>query len=152
VGGGFDFVGQLYQGGDYRLGQSLIAMSTGALAFPLGSASIIGNSIIGGTVGATNTGLANYYYQENKDEFYAGFNGALFGGVGTGLGQGSKYIGQKFWLTLGGDVIDPAIPILLQNFGKPNPYPAYAGFSLEQFFSNIPSFMATPDKPKEDEK
>ena len=49
---------------------------------------------------------------------------------------------------IGGKPFNPAIPILLQKVGTPNPYPGYAGFWVDQGVSNIPSFL--PSNTRDD--
>jgi hypothetical protein len=149
AGGGFDAAGQIYQGEDYRYGQTLVATATGALAGPLASTSVWGNALLGGTVGATNTSITNAIYGKDASVFDAGVNGAFFSGAGTLIGKGVTLgVGSLAPTYIGGNPINPSIPILLQNYGSRNPYPGYTGFAVEQSISNIPSFIATPDQKR----
>jgi hypothetical protein len=147
AGGGFDAAGQLYKGEDFRYGQTLVATTTGALAGPVASTSVWGNALLGGVVGAGNTTATNAIYGDDASVFDAGANGAVFSGLGTSIGSWTTSTAGKLLPThIGGNPINHSIPILFQNFGKPNPYPGYAGSTVEQLISNIPSFTETPEQ------
>jgi hypothetical protein len=47
---------------------------------------------------------------------------------------------------VGGNPINPSIPILFQNIGKPNPWPGYIGTAIEQGISNIPAVLPRDTK------
>jgi len=75
------------------------------------------------------------------------YKGAFFSGLGTYLGKATKdFAGGFLPSSIGGNPINPSIPILFQNFGRPNPYPGYIGFGVEQSISNLPSFMGAPEQ------
>jgi filamentous hemagglutinin len=146
AGGGFDAAGQLYQGEEYRPWQTLVAGTTGALAGPLATTSVWGNALLGGAVGATNTSVTNSIYDGlDQSVFDAALNGALFSGAGTYAAPFATTAAKRLLPPfVGGNPINPAIPLLFQNFGKPNPYPAPIGTTVEQGISSIPSFVDIP--------
>ncbi|NMG50937.1 hypothetical protein GO613_22890, partial [Azoarcus communis] len=155
LGGGFDAAGQgvkLHMGTqeEYRRMQTVFAMSSGALAFQLAGTpafgnSLIRNSLIGGTVGASNTTMTNWWYGENGSVGNAFLDGFMFSGGGTAIGRFTTGQLQKVLpLFVGSKPYNPALPILLQNV-KPNPYPGQAGFVLEQGISNTPSFLGSQE-------
>ena len=147
AGAGFDAAGQLVKGEDYRYGQTLVAGTTGVLVAPFASANVLLNASLGGAVGATNTYINNAIYGEDVSVSRAAQAGFIFSGLGTGFGKAATSVFTPFLpARIGGNPINPAIPILFQNFGKPNPYPGYIGTTVEQGISNIPSFL--DDKPK----
>jgi hypothetical protein len=144
---GFDAAGQLVNGGDYRLGQTLVAAGTGMLAAPFASTNIFWNASLGGAVGATNTYINNAMYGEEenvRDSFLYGFG---FSGLGTGLGSlATSWSRSVLPPRVGGNPINPSIPILFQNIGKPNPWPGYIGTAIEQGISNIPAVLPRDTK------
>lgn len=152
LGSGFDAAGQAYkiytgQQDEYRPVQTLISGATGALAAPLASSSVVKNALLGGTVGGANTLGTNAWYGEDESVRDAWMDGLIFSGLGTGLGKASKDVAGSFLpIHIGGNPINPSIPILFQNFGRPNPYPGYIGFGVEQSISNLPSFMRAPEQ------
>ena len=153
LGEGFDAAGQTYkistgQQQDYRVGQTLISGATGGVAAPFASESIIGNTLLGGSINAANTVGTNWLYGENENVGNAFLNGAIFSGIGTTGGIAIKSISEKvFPMYTGGVPTNPNIPILLQNFGKPNPIPGNLGSSSEQLLSNVPSFLNSNQLP-----
>ncbi|MFC5771145.1 hypothetical protein, partial [Thauera sinica] len=150
IGGGFDAAGQaykLYTGtqDEYRLAQTVIASGTGALTAPLVSGAILGNALLGGAVGGTNTAITNWWYGENVQVTNAALDGLLFSGAGTAFGRlVTGQLQKRLPLFVGEKPYDPTIPILLQNV-KPNSYPGYVGSAVEQGVSNIPSFRESAE-------
>jgi hypothetical protein len=147
---GFDAAGQLYQGESYRVGQTLVAGTTGALAGPFASTSVLINASLGGTVGAMNTFINNAIYGEDASMLYSFGLGFGFSGAGTVAGKASKagagYILPPRILTT---PVNPPLPLRFENFWKPNPYPGYIDTTLDQTMSNIPAFVPADNKPTE---
>lgn len=146
VGGGFDAAGQTYQiyagnQDEYRLMQTAFAAVTGMVASPYASTSIFGNAIVGAGVGAGNTTLTNLWYGEDASVLRAAASGAFFSGLGTATGKWATDLSkQALPARIGGNPIDPTIPILLQNIGRQNPAPGYIGTTVERFVSHADSF------------
>ncbi|CAM4074630.1 hypothetical protein [Ectopseudomonas alcaliphila] len=127
LGAGFDGVGQVVGGKEYRPAQTLVAGVTGGLAYPLAGGALM-NTLLGGVVGGANTSVNNYVYSEDRDVVRAVGVGALAGGFGTAFGQGvSGLAASVLPYRIGASVIDPNKALLLQNIGTVNPYPAYIG-------------------------
>jgi hypothetical protein len=147
AGAGFDAAGQLVKGEDYRLGQTLVAAGTGMLAAPFTSSNIFWNASLGGSVGAANTYINNAMYGEDEGILKSFGLGFGFSGLGTGIGKGTTFVLKPILpARLGGNPINPSIPLLLQDIGKPNPWPGYIGTTVEQVISNIPAFLPTDTK------
>ena len=83
LGAGFDAAGQVYQGEEYRPGQTIRAAQTALTLGPLANASVLNNTVLGGVAGGATTGMNNYYYNENNSALRATFWGAITGGGGT---------------------------------------------------------------------
>jgi len=133
---------------EYRYAQTVISGATGALFFPMGSTSVLGNTALGGAVGGTNTALTNWWYGENASVLDATQNGAFFGGLGTLAGRwATGYLQKTQPLFIGNTPYNPAVALLLQNV-KPNLFPGQAGFAIEQGVSNIPSFLGSTEGDK----
>ncbi len=127
LGSGFDAVGQSVSGGEYRPGQNVVAGVTGGLAAPFAGGATA-NFILGGTVGGVSQSINNNIYSETKSIPKAALFGGSVGLLGTYAGNwASKISGALLPDRVGAAVIDPAKPIILQNIGVANPYPAYIG-------------------------
>lgn len=145
LGGSFYTAGQIYKGETLRLGELHVNMGTGAVAAPLASASVFKNALLGGAVNASNTGATNWLYGENNSITNAFGTGYLFSTLGV---IGGKYLHNKISsfspIYIGGNVPDPSLAAILQNPGRLNPYPGYAGAATENVISNIHVFMRVP--------
>ena len=127
----------------------MVNMGTGAATTSLVTTYTIINIALGGAVGAANTAAANWIYGENKSVQNAFLYGSLFGGLGTAGGKIITWGGNSISPTyIGGKPLNPSVPILLQNVGKPNPYPGYIGDIIRQGISNYPSFSDLGEKDK----
>jgi hypothetical protein len=128
-GAGFDGVGQVVGGAKYRPAQTLVAGTTGALAYPLAGASLLGNALLGAGASGSSRGLTNYIYAEDKSVALAAATGALGGVAGTYMGRFSTGVSSALLPSKvsTGIVIDPNKSILLQGIWKPTPYPGYVG-------------------------
>ncbi|WP_313056408.1 DUF637 domain-containing protein, partial [Pseudomonas lopnurensis] len=127
LGSGFDAVGQVVDGGEYRPGNTVVAGVTGGLAYPLAGGALV-NTLLGGAVGGTNAAGNNYLYFEDKSISDAAFIGAFAGLVGGYVGTSvSSFSSKLLPYRIGGSMVDPNKPILLQNIGVLNPYPDYIG-------------------------
>lgn len=128
LGAGFDAAGQLIGGNEYRPGQTVIAGVTGGLTYPLAGGGLLGSMALGGTYGGSNRALNNYVYDEDKNVWRSAGIGVLGGGFGyRATHETAKFSAKYLPERLGGSVIDPSKPILLQNIGTLNPYPTYVG-------------------------
>ena len=113
----------------YRPVQSLFAAATGAVAAPLGAKTgFLGNGLLGGTVGYTNTEFNNFIYHENKDSAEAAKLGFMFslGGYAT-----TKLLSTP---------LKSNVPILLQNRDNSN------AEKIGGIISNLPAFKELSDK------
>jgi filamentous hemagglutinin len=90
TGAGFDATGQLLQGGEYRVGQTLAAGGTALVYGPLAGRSMWNNAAVGGAAGGTHTAVTNWLYDENKSVIRSIGTGAAAGGGGTWLGERIK--------------------------------------------------------------
>lgn len=135
LGAGFDGVGQVVGGKEYRPAQTLVAGVTGGLAYPLAGGALV-NTLLGGAVGGTNTAVNNYVYSDNEDPLRAAGIGAVAGLMGGYVGATFSNISSKLLpYRIGSSVIDPNKAILLQNIGIKNPYPAYIGSAAGEITS-----------------
>ena len=141
LGGTFYTAGQYSKDEPFRFGELVLNVTTGAVAGPLAGTNAYRNAILGGSVNATNTAVANGTYGEDKSVLVSFGIGALFGGFGT---VGGKVVTSTLSSALpayvGGVAPNPSLPALLYKFGVPNPYPGYIGFWVSQGISNVPSF------------
>ena len=72
--------------------------------------------------------------------------------MGTYAGKGISDQAEIILLShVGGKIIDPKIPIFLQNYGAQNPWPNYLGNTVEQGISNLPSFYSSSDSGGSDD-
>jgi hypothetical protein len=100
-------------------------------------------------VGGSNTALGNAWYGTDDSVLYGGFTGGIFSGLGTMAGTRAKNLAAEVMPNnIGGQPINPKVPILLQNFGVPNPWPARIGNTVEQGISNVPSFLPSKSEEK----
>ena len=142
----FDGVGQVVKGEEFRLGQMLTSGVTGAVAYPLAGTTLLGNAFLGSAVGGTNTAVTNYIYGRDDDVARAVRLGFVFGGLATYLGGGAASASAALLpRRVGAELIDPARPILMQNIGVLNPYPAYIGEAVGGAVGGIPSLNLLPD-------
>ncbi|NMG03867.1 DUF637 domain-containing protein [Azoarcus taiwanensis] len=148
--GGFDAAGQLFRiindsQDEYRFMQTLFAMGTGYALVPLAprlGPPLIGNTVIGGTIGGANTGLNNWWYGEDESIRNGVFMGAGLGALGTTLGGVARHSTTIIApARVGGQPLDRSSPALLQNLGIRNPWPDYVGIAVEESISNIDSFV-----------
>jgi hypothetical protein len=149
LGGGFDAAGQWVTTGEIQPMKTFIAAGTGALAAPFASTSVMRNAGVGGLVGGGNTALGNAWYGTDDSVLYGGFTGGIFSGLGTMAGTRAKNLAAEVMPNnIGGQPINPKVPILLQNFGVPNPWPARIGNTVEQGISNVPSMLPAKSEEK----
>ncbi|MDH1265027.1 hypothetical protein [Pseudomonas sp. GD03944] len=128
ISSGFDALGQLIVGGEYRPGQTVIAGLTGGMVYPLAGGKLLGNALLGASVGAANAATNNYVYSESKNIGEAAAIGAFAGFAGTAAGLGmSNLAAGVLPYRIGASIIDPNKAILLQNIGVRNPYPERIG-------------------------
>ena len=143
MGGGLDAAGQLSQlkpGESYRPGQTAIATVTGAVALPLSGSSKIGDTIVGGIVGAINTAVTNEMYGRNDSVLWATGLGATFGGLGN---YGGEYVTDSARQS----------QFFRSYVGRPvNPYPEYIGTTVSSGIGGIPSFIPLPEANKGNSK
>ncbi len=145
LGGGFDTAGQLFRGQPYRGGQAAVAALTGAVAYPFSGVSLWRDAVIGAGVGGVNTVAVNGMYGEGKDVVKGAMVGAMFYGGGYVLGAVSfSVIKSKLPARIGGEPLNPYVPALFQNFGKPNPYPEFISGVIRDSFGGIPSVLPMP--------
>ena len=145
LGGGFDTAGQLFRGQPYRGGQAAVAALTGAVAYPFSGVSLWRDAVIGAGVGGVNTVAVNGRYGEGKDVVKGAMVGAMFYGGGDVLGAVSfSVIKLKLPARIGGEPLNPYVPALFQNFGKPNPYPEFISGVIRDSFGGIPSVLPMP--------
>lgn len=127
IGSGFDAIGQWFGGSEYRPGQTVMAGVTGGIAYPFAGGTLANAFVAGGTSGV-NTGLGNYIYSEDKSAALSVGFGFISGGFGAGVGVATTGIARRALpYRIGGSLIDPGKPLLLQNTGVRNPYPGYLG-------------------------
>lgn len=69
----------------------------------------------------------NYRYDDNGGVVLGALGGVLGGGASTYVGGVFERVAAKYLPSRIGASIDPAKPILLQNRGIANPYPAVVG-------------------------
>lgn len=126
-------------GEKYRPAQGLVAGTTGALAYPLAGATLLGNALLGAGASGSNRGLTNYIYAEDKSAAFAAGVGALGGVAGTYMGRFSMDVSSALLPSKisTGIVIDPNRSILLQGIWKPNPYPGYVGEAASGAVSGV---------------
>lgn len=128
LGSVFDGAGQLMGDEDYRPGQTFIAGYTGVITGPLTGYRLLSNMAVGGVYGGSNTALNNFVYGEDNSVRNSVVLGMAWGGAGTITNNYITKIATKnLPYRIGGSVIDPNYPILLQNTGVKNPYPQHIG-------------------------
>ena len=136
AGAGFDVLGQAIGGQPYRPAQTVISAVTGAVAGPFATDAVLWNAVLGGAVNAASTAASNALYGNSNSLYWAFGVGALAGGVGTKAGNftedGLSNVLPKY---IGASALDPKIPIILQNFGRANPYPSAIGQAVNQTVS-----------------
>ena len=145
--GGFDAAGQWMTTGQIRPVQTLIAVGTGAVAAPFASTSASGNAGVSALVGGGNAAFSNAWYGTGTvdDILYGGLYCGAFGGLGTRAGNYvTSASSNALPRYIGGQPINPRVPILLQNFGTVNPWPTRIGGAVQQGVSNAPSFFPQP--------
>ena len=142
LGSGFDAAGQLIGGNEYRPGQTVVAGITGGFTYPLTGVGLLGSMALGGVYGGTNRALNNYIYGEDKNVWRSAGVGFVAGGFGYKTNEFVSKAASKFKYLpkrIGGSTIDLNKPILLQNIGILNPYPAHIGKAAGQTMeSSIP--------------
>ncbi|MCZ5869574.1 RHS repeat-associated core domain-containing protein [Vibrio parahaemolyticus] len=113
VGGGLNFATQLYSGHDVDWSSVVASAVTGALGGGLGTVTggmswgtnIIANAFGSGVIGASVTAAKNKLTGSCDDVISSGIRGAIFGGVGAGVGnafaasgkQYANFIHRKWW-------------------------------------------------------
>lgn len=138
---GFDVVGQLVQGGEYRPGQTVLAAQT-TLAFgPLFGSSIKGNAIFGAGAGGSNVATNNFYYDENKDVARGAFWGMVTGGLATASGNAINN-------SLKGAPSSVEIPFFQTpaTISVQLPLVSTVGNSVETAVQNAPAFIPLPER------
>lgn len=151
LGAGFDAAGQLIGGNEYRPGQMVIAGVTGGLTYPLAGGGLLSSMALGGIYGGSNRVLNNYVYDEDKSVVDSTVFGMAGGGLGYGIDKTTSYNFSKILpVRIGGEVIDPNKPILLQNIGILNPYPTYIGKSAGQVTETIVPLVLERQEVKHD--
>ena len=102
------------------------------------ASSVVWNALLGGTVNTANTASSNVLYGDSNSLATAFGWGALGGGLGTEAGilteSGLSSFSPKY---IGASPIAPEIPLLLQNFGRLNPYPGSIGEAANQTVSGL---------------
>jgi len=151
LGAGFDVAGQLIGGNEYRPGQTVIAGVTAGLNYPLAGGGLLSSMALGGTYGGSNRALNNYVYGEEKSVVDSTVFGMAGGGAGHLSGSyawavTSKYLPKR----INGAAIDPDKPILLQNIGVLNPYPAYIGSGAGQVTESVVPLVLDKQEVKHD--
>ena len=93
IGAGFDITGQTIQGGEYRPGQTFIAMGTAATFAPFVGRNMWVNSAVGGAAGGTFTVANNQLYNEDNSVLIGTIAGTA-GGLGGTLS--GNIVRQRF--------------------------------------------------------
>src|SRR5690554_341200 len=79
----------------------------------------------------------NYRYNESGGVVLGVLGGALAGGASTYVGEVLERVAAKYLPSRIGANIDPAKPILLQNRGIANPYPAGVGYVSKNISAGV---------------
>lgn len=142
---GFDVVGQLVQGGEYRPGQTVLAAQT-TLAFgPLFGSSVKGNAIFGAGASGSNVATNNFYYDENKSVGQGALFGGLFSGTGTAFGN---YVS--------GSLKEVPSSVVIPYFQTPAsitlplPTATAIGNNVETAIQNVPAFVPVSEGEQPD--
>lgn len=144
AGAGFDALGQATGDQPYRPAQTVVSALTGAVAGPFATDAVLWNAVLGGAVNAANTAASNYLYGDANSLYSAFEFGVIGGGVGTYVGNNfGKYLSANLPEYIGGDSINPRIPVILQNYGKPNPVPSVVSGVANQTISGMAPIIPT---------
>ncbi|WP_208670732.1 DUF637 domain-containing protein [Halomonas sp. TA6] len=144
VGASFDMAGQGIQEGDYRFGQTMMAGGTSLLFGPMAGSSIIGNAILGGAAGGTQTSATNWMHDESKSVL----TGALFGaGASAGGTMAGNFVGQEM-RNIPSQI---GLPLFQTSATVPFTMPTAdaLGNAAETVISNMPAFIPLPDASDE---
>jgi len=102
----------------------------------------MGNALLGGAVGGVNAFYVNLMFGEDATISSAILIGGLFSAIGSVVGGVTTSIVRSNAPTfVGGNSINPKIPILFQEYGRINPWPKRIGAVVEQGMNNAPSFL-----------
>ncbi len=144
VGAGFQSAGDYYKTGDVDLGNSLIAGTAAALAFPLLGGSIMTNSLIGGATLGTNAMAQNRLLGADESVATNYGLGLIFTGLGTVGGRTATSVTQQFapqWVR--SRPLDSSLPALLQAPAQFSPLSGRVGAVMDTAVSNVPPFLET---------
>ncbi|MGZ8257095.1 MAG: hypothetical protein ACXWTX_04915, partial [Gallionella sp.] len=154
LGAGFDAAGQYIQmkpDEPFRPLQTVVAGTTGALAYPLTGNTVISGAFFGGATNAANTFLTNEIYGKNDSVWTAAALGFGFGGAGAAFGNvAQSFAASRLPSNINATYINSTLPLFQQtiNFGIPNPYPAMIGAGVANTIGGIPSFIPLPEAGK----
>ncbi|GHE21163.1 hypothetical protein GCM10017767_16840 [Halomonas urumqiensis] len=141
TGAGFDAAGQMVQGGEYRIGQTLAAGSTALVYGPLAGRSPWRNAAVGGALVGTHTFATNWLYDEDKSVTQGAALGAVTAGVGTAAGELIRK-GERYVLP---DKITLPYFQTPASIGISFPTEDAISKGVETSVSHLPSFIALPD-------
>ncbi|GHE21160.1 hypothetical protein GCM10017767_16810 [Halomonas urumqiensis] len=136
TGAGFDAAGQMVQGGEYRIGQTLAAGSTALVYGPLAGRSPWRNAAVGGALVGTHTSATNWLYDEDRSVPQSA-------ALGAAAGWGGAYAGDLIKREAG-RLTSPYLKMSAA-FGISLPDKDVVSKATETTISNLPSFISLPD-------
>ena len=142
TGGGFYSLGQKIKGEPIRPAELFVNMTTAAMAGPFATTSILKNALLGGSVNAANTFIANQIYNENKSVSNAFSIGMAYSGLGTWLSPHATKGVSNILDALSFQFSWSSSNLYLQKI------PNAVGATVEQSVSGIPSFFNLTEEGK----